>query len=208
MVARLWDATTIRTAVLNRSIMVLDAAGIKVVVAVEAQEEAMVDGTTILHPETVVAIQPRLQTGCLRLLGQWASVAACRHHHLPLISAMAVDTVDTGAGTTRVMATEADMVRHQGSTTEAEVEEEVIKAIKVRDTNNHRTLVVMNGDKEEGTEGTGAMIGATVETVVAIVARSGHMFAALVRALVDVIPQLRQMETSIGPTTLSTLSRE
>lgn len=200
MVARLWGATTIRQAVLNRSTMALDAAGIKVVVVVEAQEEAMVDGTTILHPETVVAIQLRPQTGCLLLLEQWASVMACHRHLPPLISATAVDTVDTGAGITKAMATtEADMVRHQGSTMEEVVEEEAIKAIKARGTSSHRTLVVMTGDKEEGMEGTGAMIAAIVETVVAIVARSRYKSAAPVRALVDVIPQMRQMETSMGP---------
>jgi ABC-type proline/glycine betaine transport system permease subunit len=84
---------------------------------------------------------------------------------------MAVDPVDTGAGTTRAMAMEADMVRRQRSTTEAVVEE-VIKAIKARGTNNHRTLVVMTVDKEvmEGIEATTVV---TVAMVVAIAARSG-----------------------------------
>lgn len=135
----------------------------------------MVDGTIILHLETVVVIQPRLRIGCHLLLEQWASVAVCRHHHHPLISAMVVDTVDTGAGTTRAMVMEADMVRHQGSTTEEVAE--VIKAIKARGISNHHTLVVMTVDKE-AMEGTGATIVVTVATVVAIVARSGHMFTA------------------------------
>lgn len=176
MVARLWDGTTIRTAVLNRSIMVPDAAAIKVVVVVEAQEEATVDEIAILHLETVVAIQPHRLTGCHLLLEQWASVAVCRHHHRPLISAMAVDTVDTAADTTRAMAMEADMAHHQGSpmVVVAEEEEEVIKAIKVRGINNHRTRVVMTVDRE-AMEGTGAMTVVTVAMVVAIVARSGHM---------------------------------
>lgn len=159
-------------AVLNRSITVPDAAGIKVVVAVEAQEEVMVDETATLRPETEVAIQPRPRTGCHLLLEQWASVAVCRHHHRPLISAMAVDTVDTEAGTTRAMAMEAVMVHRQGSTTE--VVEEVIKAIKVskaRGTNKHRTLVVMTVDKE-AMEEIGATIAVTVAMAVAIVARS------------------------------------
>lgn len=175
MVARRWDATTTRTAVPNRSITVLGAAAIKVVVVVEAQEEVMVDETVIPLLETVVAIQPRLRIGCHLLLEQWASVAVCRHHHHLLISAMVVDTVDTGAGTTRAMAMEAGMVRHQGSTTEEVVE--VIKAIKVRGISNHHTLVVTTVDKEV-MEGTGATTVATVATVVAIVARSGHMFTA------------------------------
>lgn len=135
----------------------------------------MVDGTIIPHLETVVVIQPRLRIGCHLLLEQWASVAVCRRHHRPLISAMVVDTVDTGAGTTRAMVMEADMVRHQGSTTEEVVE--VIKAIKARGISNHHTLAVMTVDKE-AMEGTGATIVVTVATVVAIVARSGHMFTA------------------------------
>lgn len=171
--ARLWDATTIRTAVPNPSITVLDAAAIKVVVVVEAQEEAMVDEIAILHPETVVAIQPHQPTGCHLLLEQWASVAVCRHHHRPLISATVVDTVDTGAGTTRAMAMEADMAHHQGSRMVVE-EEEVIRAIKVRGTNNRHTLVVMTVDRE-AMEGTGAMTVVTVAMVVAIVARSAYM---------------------------------
>lgn len=174
MVARLWDATTIRTDVLNRSITVLDAAAIKVVVVVEAQEAAMVDEIAILHPETVVAIQPHRPTGCHLLLEQWASVAVCRHHHRPLISAMAVDTVDTAADTTRATAMEADMAHHQGSPMEEEVVVVVIKAIKVRGINNRRTPVVMTVDREV-MEGTGAMTVVTVAMVVAIVARPGHM---------------------------------
>lgn len=175
MVARLWDATIIRTAVPNRSITVLDAAAIKVVVVVEAQEEAMVDEIVILHPETVVVIQPHRPTGCHLLLEQWASVAVCRHHHRPLISAIAVDTVDTAADTTRAMAMEADMAHHQGSPMVVVEEEEAIKAIKVRGINNRRTLVVMTVDRE-AMEVTGATTAATVAMVVAIVARSGHMF--------------------------------
>lgn len=169
--ARRWGATTITTVVLSRSITAPDAAAIKVVVVVEAQEGATVDETVILHPETVVAIPPRPQTGCHPPLERRVLVAVCRHHHRPLISAMAVDPVDTGAGTTRAMAMEADMVRRQRSTTEAVVEE-VIKAIKARGTNNHRTLVVMTVDKEvmEGIEATTVV---TVAMVVAIAARSG-----------------------------------
>lgn len=172
---RRWDATTIRTVVLSRSITVLDGAAIKVVVVVEGQE-AMVDETAILHPGTVVAIQPRPRTGCHHPLEQRASVAVCRHHHHQLISAMAVDTVDTGAGTTRATAMEADMVRPQGSTTEAVVEG-VIKAIKAMGTNNHRILDAMTVDKE-GMEAIEATIVGTVAMVVAIVARPGFMFTA------------------------------
>lgn len=177
MVARLLDATTIRTAVLSRSITVLDVVAIKVVVVAEAQEEAMVDEIAILHLETVVAIQPHQPTGCHLLLEQWASVAVCRHHHRPLISATVVDTVDTVAGTTKAMAMGADMAHHQGSPMEVE-EEEVIKAIKVRGINNRRTPVVMTVDRE-ATEGTGAMTAVTVAMVVAIVARSWYMLTAL-----------------------------
>lgn len=188
-------------AVLNRSITALDAVATKVVVVVEAREEVMVEETVIHHPGTVVAIQPRLRIGCHLLLEQWASVAVCRHHHHLLISAMAVDTVDTGAGTTRAMAMEADMARHQVSTTEVVVEE-VIKAIKVRGISNHRTLVVMTVDKEV-TEGTGATIAVIMAMVVAIVARSWFMFTASH----DVIPQRRRIETYTEPTKLSPVSR-
>lgn len=169
-------------AVLNRSITALDAVATKVVVVVEAREEVMVDETVIHHPGTAVAIQPRLRIGCHLLLEQWASVAVCRHHHRPLISAMAVDTVDTGAGTTRAMVMEADMARHQVSTTEVVEEEEVIKAIKVRGISNHRTLVVMTVDKEV-TEETGATIAVIVAMVVAIVARPWVCVHSLSRAL-------------------------
>lgn len=174
--ARRWDATFIRMVVLSRSITAQDVAATKAVVVVEAQEATVVE-TAILHPETVVAIQPRPQTGCHLPLEQRASVAVCRHHHHPLISAMAVDTVDTGAGTTRAMAMEADMVRRQGSITESVVEVVVIKAIKARGTNNRRILVVMTVDKEV-MEGIEATIVATVAMVVAIATRSGCMFKA------------------------------
>lgn len=159
----------------------------------------MVDETTIPNPETVVAIQPRLQTGCHLPLEQRASVAVCRHHHHPLISAMAVDTVDTAAGTTRAMAMEADMVRRQDNTTEAVVEEDTraIKArdirardTKVRDTNNHLTLAVMTADKEV-MEGIEATIVVTVAMVVAIVARPGYILTAPMLLCRDVITQRR-----------------
>lgn len=181
--ARRWDATTTRPAVLNRSITALDAAAAtKVAVVAEAQEGAMVDETATLHPETVVAIQPRLRIGCHLLLEQWALVAVCRHHHHPLISATVVDTVDTGADTTRAMAMEADMVHHQGSTMEVAEVEEVIKDIKDRGISNHHTLVVMTVDREV-MEGTEATIAVTMATVVATVARSRYMFTAPVGAL-------------------------
>lgn len=154
----------------------------------------MVDETTIPNPETVVAIQPRPQTGCHLPLEQRASVAVCRHHHHPLISAMAVDTVDTAAGTTRAMAMEADMVRRQDNTTQAVVEEDTraIKArdTKARDTNNHLILAVMTADKEV-MEGIEATIVVTVAMVVAIVARPGYILTAPMLLCRDVITQRR-----------------
>lgn len=165
----------------------------------------MADETVISHPETVVAIQPRPQTGCHLPLEQRASAAVCHHHHHPLISAMAVDTVDTEAGTTRAMAMEADMVRHQDITTEAVVEEDTraIKAgdTRARDTSNHLILAAMTADKEV-MEGIEATIVGTVATVVAIVARSGFIPQLPCLLCVDVIPQRRQMEMSVELMTL------
>lgn len=178
MVARLWDATTIKMAVLNPLITVLGVAAIKVVVVVvvEAQEEAMVVGAIVfLHPETVGAIQRRRETGCHLLLEPRVSVAVCRRRRHLLIMAVAVVTVGKGADTTRATATVEAMVRHPGSTMKVAVvvveeEEEVIKAIKVG-INSHRTLGVMTIDKE-AMEG----IGVTVAMAAAIVVRSERVF--------------------------------
>lgn len=180
--AHLWDVITTRTVVLSPSTTVLGAVVIKVVVVEEAQEEAMVDVTAILRPEMVVVIQPRLQIGCHLLREPRALVVVCHRRRHLLISAMAVDTGDTGVGTTRATGMVEDTVRPPASTTvvvEAEAEEaEVIKAIKVRGINNRRIMVAMTVDKEV-TEGIGDTIAATVATVVATVARTEYMFKAL-----------------------------